>query len=260
MIRPTDRRWMSLMVCSTAVLMSCWRDTSGPTDRGAPRFAVTPAAAGVPFLSVTPDGGTLAAASNSVGSYIFVVSYWQPFSSSPATFRLLCSSNGSVACTGLSAGGATLASGQSASTTASYLVSSGTGRLVLTACDGFFPPPADPCLGASFLDSGWVTINPPPTTAISGATSVDSPGTYTWTAQAGGGDGTYTYQWSYQPSGSVTWTTLGTATTQSRYVSSSTPPFRLRVAVTSASQSTTATISVSNSLWQPPCTRTPCPK
>ena len=215
---------------------------------------------GAPFLTVTPHGAALPLQPNASGRYAFTVSYWNPFSSNPVAFGLVCSSAGNITCTGLSQTTVNLAPNQSATVSASYAFSSGTGRLVLTACGGGPGGPFGPCLGASWMDSGWVTINPPPTVAITGPTSISSPGTYTWVATATGGDGTYGYQWSYQPQGSSSWFALGTAATQARYVSSSTPPFTLQVVVISAAQTASASLYVDNSMWQPPCTRQPCPQ
>ncbi len=210
-----------LLPVTIAFLVGCQRDESLATAPGAPQGSVVAATVGAPYLSLTPDGATLAAPSNSSGSYTFTVSWFWPFSSLPTTFKLVCSSSGSVSCTGLSVYGVTLSSGQTAAIDAHYTVSSGTGRLVLTACDG--PGlPGGPCALASFFDSGYVIINPAPAVTIAGATSVSSPGTYTWTANAIGGDD--------------------------------------KVAVTSAMQTASSTIFVDNTLWEAPCPRVPCPK
>jgi hypothetical protein len=93
--------------------------------------------------------------------------------------------------------------------------------------------------------------------------TTDSPDTYTWTANATGGFGYYGYQWQYQNRGSSTWNSLGTGASQSRYVDGSTPPFTLRVIVTSSSLTQTAYWNLGASISGPtlvwigaPCTWT----
>jgi pimeloyl-ACP methyl ester carboxylesterase len=100
---------------------------------------------------------------------------------------------------------------------------------------------------------------PPPTASISGPTYVASAGTYTWTGNPAGGTGPYTYQWSYLPQGG-SWTNLGTAQTQSRSISWTTPDFSLKVVVTDPVGSGSSTIFVDNGLSDPggcgPCSPT----
>ncbi len=256
----TDAKHVCGLLAMVVSIFGCESRAPVGTEPHEAASLVSASAVGPPFISVTPDGATLGLQPNSSGEYTFTVSRFNPFSSDPTIFNLVCSTSGSVTCTGLNPPRLTLSSGQSLPVVASYTFSSGTGRLVLTACDGPGLPGVGPCALASYLDSGYVEINPPPKVTISGTTSVSNPGTYTWTANATGGDGTYGYRWAYHPSGSATWLTLGTAMTQSRYVTSSTPPFSLKVTVTSATQEGNAAISVDNMLWEPPCLRAPCPK
>lgn len=100
--------------------------------------------------------------------------------------------------------------------------------------------------GVGKLNAG-VAVNPV-RVSISGPTFISTAGTYTWTASPAGGAGGYTFQWSYRNAGSGTWTGLGSGQTQSRFISASTPNFTIRVVVTSAGRTASATQSVVNEM------------
>ena len=116
------------------------------------------------------------------------------------------------------------------------------------------------CGGSSWCDQTLTSATfswAPVTVSISGPTYITSTGSYTWSAGPVPYPGSYTYQWSYRSSGG-SWTNLGTAGTQSRSISSTTPDFDLKVVVTSASGSASSTISVDNAAWNPPTCNPNC--
>jgi subtilisin family serine protease len=82
--------------------------------------------------------------------------------------------------------------------------------------------------------------------SISGPSSISSSGEHTWEAMPEGGDGTYTYQWSvyYTRDGLVQ--SLGTGKTQTLYVDAGSGDFEMRVTSTSAGQTKSASLYVSN--------------
>ncbi|HEX2209868.1 MAG TPA: S8 family serine peptidase [Longimicrobium sp.] len=73
---------------------------------------------------------------------------------------------------------------------------------------------------------------PPPVANITGASTITTAGTYTWNANASGGNGSYTYSWAYRVQGG-TWTVVGSGSSYSRGITSTSPDFELRVTVTS---------------------------
>jgi subtilisin family serine protease len=95
-----------------------------------------------------------------------------------------------------------------------------------------------------------VNISTAPSVAISGPTTVSTAGTYTWTTSASGGNGTYTYAWEYRVQGGA-WTSVGTASSYSRSVAAGNPAFELRVTVTSAGLTGSATHLVSVTIPTP---------
>lgn len=90
--------------------------------------------------------------------------------------------------------------------------------------------------------NAYQALQTPFTVSISGPTFIDTPGTYTWTANAAGGDGTYSYQWQESTNGS-TYFNVGTGKTYSESENSD-ASFYLRVNVTSAGQTTSKTVHV----------------
>lgn len=75
---------------------------------------------------------------------------------------------------------------------------------------------------------------PPPTANITGPTSINAAGSYTWYANAAGGNGTYTYSWEYRVQGGA-WTAVGCGCpSYTQTVATTDPSFEIRVTVTSA--------------------------
>ncbi|HEX6371931.1 MAG TPA: S8 family serine peptidase [Longimicrobium sp.] len=95
--------------------------------------------------------------------------------------------------------------------------------------------------GVSVFDTHLVDVLGPTIGAnITGPSSISTPGTSTWQANASGGDGTFTYAWEYRVQGG-TWSTVGSGSSYSRAVATSDPDFELRVTVTSAGLTATDT-------------------
>lgn len=110
----------------------------------------------------------------------------------------------------------------------------------------------------TWFGTGRVSVSkifapPPPSVTINGPDWIDTPGTYTWTANPSGGNGTYTYRWEAKDWNTSTWYFLGSSQNQSRSVTSSTRDFWIRVTVTSGAQTASSTKFVDNLLWDPPC-------
>ncbi len=83
----------------------------------------------------------------------------------------------------------------------------------------------------------------PLSVAIIGPTRITESGTYTWEAITDGGNGTYSYDWEYQPVG-FDWYQGGTQQTFSRDLWPYNDDFRLRVTVSSGSETNGRTIYV----------------
>ena len=95
----------------------------------------------------------------------------------------------------------------------------------------------------SLLTGGGGGPTPTPLSVyITGPGDIYGAGTYSWTAHPSGGNGTYSYQWQYRQETSSTWTNVGTnSPTYTRSVGTLTRSFYLRVTVTSAGSTASAT-------------------
>jgi serine protease len=92
--------------------------------------------------------------------------------------------------------------------------------------------------GAGKLDA-FATISPLIVT-VSGPTYIDTPGTYTWTAQASGGVGGYSYQWQVSYNNGATWGPIGTNSPSYSENETANGSFRLRTIVTSGTRQATS--------------------
>lgn len=90
-----------------------------------------------------------------------------------------------------------------------------------------------------------LSFAPPPTTAAVGGPSAlpAGAGTYVWNAMAGGGDFQYVYHWEYRPWGGA-WASAGTGPSHELTVTGGEGDFELRLTVTSAGDTASATHNV----------------
>ncbi|HEX8692567.1 MAG TPA: S8 family serine peptidase [Longimicrobium sp.] len=102
--------------------------------------------------------------------------------------------------------------------------------------------------GLSASDTHLVAVSiTPPSANITGASTISSAGTYTWQANATGGDGSYAYTWEYRVQGGA-WSVVGSGSSYARSVAAGNPSFELRVTVTSAGMSASASKLVTVSI------------